>query len=339
MSFRTKQAFSIVELLVVVGIMLLITGGTIKLLLPYTLQIQNLIHSQMSEGNFRGLISGLDNQACAKTFAGKNIGQSIDQIKDENGVPLFDKTAKDIFQRNLKIVKMKSAPKRSLCSSITASSSGDCPAGCSDPASFPNPCGGASSSSTKGYAELEVYFSRLNSLYEKEDEALACDSSDQSGCYKQSCLLKLAGTPAPSGALGSSVGSCAVSCSGSKESSAESLSNEMNQLLLKEILAERWHKLSCSHTIRQIIPRKGNYPNFYLEVKNHKFYKIRDENNNVFIDLRNASDQEKYGVSSQAYFSIKCGFRNSCSYTGGRIPFTIGLAYMAWTRSLHTLIL
>ena len=199
---------SLIELLVVVSIMLFITGGTIKLLLPYTMQIQNLVHSQMSEGSLRELLSGLETQSCTETFSGKKIGQSIDQIKDEAGVPLFDRQSSDMFQRNLKVIKMQSSPLKSLCSSITANASGDCPSGCSDPGSFPGVCVGGSSNATKGYAEVEVYFSRPGSLFEKEDEALLCNSSDQRGCYKQSCRLRLSGTH--TGVSGTTIGSCKV---------------------------------------------------------------------------------------------------------------------------------
>ena len=116
-SFR--KGLSIVELLVVISIMLLITGGTIKLLLPYSMQTQNLIHSQISEGNFRNLMSELrDSTACTKTFSGKNIGQSISQIKDKDGISIFDKSVNDIFQRNLKIINIKTVPKKTLCSSV-----------------------------------------------------------------------------------------------------------------------------------------------------------------------------------------------------------------------------
>ena len=208
-SFSVK-AFSIIELLVVVAIMMLVTGGTIKALLPHALKVQNLIHSQMSEGGLRELLSGLNTQACTQTFSGKNIGDSIDQIKDSNGIPVFDKSSNDIFQRNLKVIKMKSAPLESKCISIHAKASGDCPAGCSDPASFPGNCTGGTSTGMKGYADIEIYFKRPGTSFEQEDDALNCNASDQSGCYKQSCRLKLGGTPTPTGVSGTAISSCEV---------------------------------------------------------------------------------------------------------------------------------
>ena len=208
-SFSVK-AFSIIELLVVVAIMMLVTGGTIKALLPHALKVQNLIHSQMSEGGLRELLSGLNTQACTQTFSGKNIGDSIDQIKDSNGIPIFDKSSNDIFQRNLKVIKMKSSAIKKACNIIIANAGGDCPAGCSDPASFPGNCAGGTSTATKGYADIEIYFKRPGTSFEQEDDALNCNSSDQRGCYKQSCILKLGGTPTPTGVSGTAISSCEV---------------------------------------------------------------------------------------------------------------------------------
>ena len=325
MLIKTKQGFSIVELLVVLSIMLFITGGTFKLFVPYVLQTQNLVHSQISEGNFRNLISSLNTQACTQTFFGKKIGQSVDQIRDETGIPLFDRIADENFQRNLKIIKIKTAPKKSLCSSIMANSAGDCPPGCLIPASFPGSCSGTDSNSTKGYAKLEVYFSRANSLYEKEDDSLDCSSTDQSGCYKQNCLLKLNGTSLRSGALGASVGDCSVSCAGALPGGGnkDSIANEVKQLLLKEIVSHEWQKSStitnrrnqaCSYTFNAEIPATYKYINkwykhaYLIAKKDFKFSKVRDVNNNVLIDLKKLSDQKKYGVSKQAYFFIRCTF-------------------------------
>ena len=208
-SFSVK-AFSIIELLVVVAIMMLVTGGTIKALLPHALKVQNLIHSQMSEGGLRELLSGLNTQACTQTFSGKNIGDSIDQIKDSNGIPIFDKSSNDIFQRNLKVIKMKSSAIKKDCNDIVANAGGDCPAGCSDPASFPGNCAGGTSTGMKGYAEIEIYFKRPGTSFEQEDDALNCNASDQRGCYKQNCLLKLGGTPTPTGVSGTAISSCEV---------------------------------------------------------------------------------------------------------------------------------
>ena len=339
LSYSLKKGFSIIELLVVVSITLLITGGTIKLLLPYTLETQNLIHSQMSEGNFRRVISRLsDNNACTNTFSGKTIGQSVNQIKDENGIPLFDRLADDIFERNLKIVKMKTAPKKTLCSSIKVASAGNCPAGCSNPVSFPGACRGTNSNATKGYAELQVYFSRPNSLFEKEDEALNCSSSDQRGCYKQNCLLKLSGTPSPTGASGSSVGSCNAICSeagtGGGTPNTSSATDEMKLFFFTEMLGRNWVHFcmpSIGHNFPYLGPRNGRL-SFSLTTRDYTLYKIKDKNNNV-INFKDPKDQERYGFSNKAYLLIKC---NNCSST---VQFPIGFAYFVSKKLKHHLYL
>ncbi|MDE0118496.1 MAG: hypothetical protein OXM55_00620 [Bdellovibrionales bacterium] len=152
------------------------------------------------------MIGKLNEQACKKTFSGKNIGQSIDRIQDGKGIPLLDlSTTKGLFNRHLKVVKIETRPKTDPCSSITAASSGDCPPGCTY--SSPGPCSGTSSTSTPGYAEMDIYFSRPGSLFEAKKLDGVCTSLDQTDCYKNSCILSL--EPTHTGANGVAIGDCA----------------------------------------------------------------------------------------------------------------------------------
>ena len=229
------KGVSIIEVLITVAIMLIVATGSIQFI-PYMIQSQNTTHSIISEGSFREILGDMNRQACTETFAGLNIGDPFTTLKSDTGVILFDQSANDIFQRNFKIVKMESLPMTNLCINIKARVAGDCTSvGCTAPSGLPSPpspplttpipCLGTSSSSTQGYAQMQIAFSRHKSLYEKEDSTLACDSTDQSGCYKQTCLLRLIALPLPSGVTGTPVGDCEIINCGSSGSVSGSVGN------------------------------------------------------------------------------------------------------------------
>ena len=184
------------EVLLVSGIMLIIITGLASLM-PATMKMNNLIHSQLSESDFRKFVAkSLNGDGCTNTFNG-NIGDSVSIIKDtdDNTIWQMD-TNRDgdltdlkdgLFNRNFKIIKIITAP--------------------TEPTATP------------GYANMQVFFTRPGGTFPKKDNNLDCSTTDQSGCYKQVCLLKLsptqAGDPPPPGTAGTQMQKCALlSCAG-----------------------------------------------------------------------------------------------------------------------------
>ncbi len=191
-----NKGFSLLEVLLVSGIMLIIITGLASLL-PDTMKINNLIHSQLSESDFRKFVAkSLNGDGCTNTFNG-NIGDSVSIIKDtdDNTIWQMD-TNRDgdltdlkdgLFNRNFKVIKITTAP--------------------TEPTATP------------GYANMQVFFTRPGGTFPKKDNNLDCSTTDQSGCYKQVCLLKLsptqAGDPPPPGTAGTQMQKCALlSCAG-----------------------------------------------------------------------------------------------------------------------------
>ena len=88
-------------------------------LLSNVLEQQNLMHSQMSEGDLRKLVSNLNNAACDNTFGpnpgppaelGKAVGETLDKLRSGGGETLIDKSDPE-FKRNLKIIEMRTKHK------------------------------------------------------------------------------------------------------------------------------------------------------------------------------------------------------------------------------------
>ncbi|MDE0119851.1 MAG: hypothetical protein OXM55_07595, partial [Bdellovibrionales bacterium] len=209
---QNKKGVSLVEIIVFSSIFLIFITGTSRFLIN-TLKVQTLKHSQTSELNLSEMLKVLDREACLNTFSGKNIGDDLDHIRDKNGIPLI--SSPSLFKKNLKIVKMNSSA-RPTCNSIQVQSGQNCPPGCTNPGSFPGTCQGM------GYAELHIFFSRPGSLFEKKSKTGACDSSDQSQCYKQSCIIELTGSPVR-GNVGDSIGTCELlDCGASLDGSLSS---------------------------------------------------------------------------------------------------------------------
>ncbi|MDE0119850.1 MAG: hypothetical protein OXM55_07590 [Bdellovibrionales bacterium] len=214
---QNQRGVSLVEIIIFAGIFLILALGTNQFLND-TLRFQNFSLSQTFELNLRKLLRDLNPQACINTFSGKKIGDDIDHIRDDRGISLI--SSPSTFKKNLKIVKIKSSPKIITCSDIQVQSGQNCPPGCTNPGSFPGPCSGTSSTSTPGYAELNIFFSRPGSLFEKKSKTGACDSSDQSQCHQQSCIVKLkAPATGDVGATGENIGKCELlDCSEELES-------------------------------------------------------------------------------------------------------------------------
>ena len=149
-----------------------------------SLKNQGLIHSRISEGNFREL---LNNQRfnCTNSFSTATIGSSIDKIKNKSDIVVWDQSVNGgLFQNNFLIADIKTREKE-------------------DSAGDPTP----------GYAEMIVSFSRPSSLFEKKDQSSACNADDQTGCYQLECLVKL--DSSHTGADGVAVGDCELeTCTG-----------------------------------------------------------------------------------------------------------------------------
>ncbi len=212
-SFRLKKGLlqnqrgvSLVEIIIFTGIFLVLALGTNQFLTD-TLQFQNFTLSQTFELNLRKLLKDLNQEACTKTFSGKNIGEDIAHIRDERGISLISDAS--MFKKNLKIIKIDTTPKITSCNQIHVLSGQNCPPGCTNPASFPGACSGSESTSIPGYAELHIFFSRPGSLFETKTKDGVCNSSDQTNCYQHSCLVKLiGGPPLREGGDGKPIGAC-----------------------------------------------------------------------------------------------------------------------------------
>ena len=212
--FFNKKGLSLLEVLSIVAIMALLITGFAEFFI-HTMKIQSFSYSQNSEEKLREQLAKVNKGACTSTFLNKKVGDNISQIKDESDSILIDlNNSQGLFEKNFKIINIKTYPKKDPCNSILASNSGDCPPGCTDPGSFPGSCGGTHSSSVPGYAEMEISFSRPGTLFEAKSKNGICNSSDQSDCYKENCTLKLLTTPLPSGITGTDLGECTLlSCS------------------------------------------------------------------------------------------------------------------------------
>ena len=160
---KFKKGTSLIELLVVVSVLLVITGGSMRLL-SNVLEQQNLMHSQMSEGDLRTLVSGLnDTTVCTETFRGKAVGSYPSNellIKSGSGQLVTKLEEGKLFKRNLEIVEMRTV------------------------------------SVDTNVAELEIYYSRPNSLFKKENPDEDCKAGntagDQDGCYDFKCKMDIA---------------------------------------------------------------------------------------------------------------------------------------------------
>ncbi|MYE07177.1 MAG: hypothetical protein F4X95_00235, partial [Oligoflexia bacterium] len=212
--FLNKKGFSLIEVLLIMTIMALLITGFADFIIS-TLKVQNLTYSQSSEEKLREQLAKVNQEACTNTFSDKKVGDNIDQIKDENDNTLIDLlNSNGLFERNLKVIKISTYPKKDPCNSIIAHNPGDCPPGCTDPASLsssppsPGACGGTNATSIPGYAELELSFSRPGTLFETKKKGGVCNSLDQTDCYKQHCTLKLSDTSP--GITGTDLGNCEV---------------------------------------------------------------------------------------------------------------------------------
>ncbi|MDE0119482.1 MAG: prepilin-type N-terminal cleavage/methylation domain-containing protein [Bdellovibrionales bacterium] len=241
-----KKGVTLVEILIIMAIMALLITGSSEFFI-HTMKVQNLTYSQDSEEKLREQLAKVDEGACTNTFSNKKVGESINEIKDEFDQTLIElSSSNNFFDRNLKVINISTRSKIdpcnsiivSSCNSIQASEPGDCPPGCTDPtippggsapcggtnatcppgcidpATFPGTCGGTRATSIPGYAEMEIAFSRPGSFFETKKRGGVCTSSDQTDCYKQDCILRLSGSPLPSGVAGTDIGSCELlSCS------------------------------------------------------------------------------------------------------------------------------
>ena len=193
-----SRGFSIVEVLITAGIMAVVLVGLMQSSI-ISLKNQGLIHSRISEGNFREMLNN-NRFHCTNSFASKKIGESITQIQNKDGVAVWDRSVKNgLFQNNFLIADIKTREKEDL-------------------ANPGNP--------TPGYAQMIVSFSRPSSLFERKDQSRACDANDQTGCYQLECLVKLNTESAPgvphTGTDGSTVGVCELeTCAGGFRDSQE----------------------------------------------------------------------------------------------------------------------
>ena len=178
-----KTGFTIVEVVVMAGIMGLLVVGSSQFT-ALTFKTNNLIHAQQSESDWRYfLTNSITRAACTATFAGKNIGDNITQIKRTGTQVLFDLVSDEgQFQRNFKVVKMEVIP-------VT---------------------GGA----IPGRAEWKVYYYRDRAFMERKGMGV-CTASDQSGCYESTCQIGL--DASNDGRTGTTVGTCDLLSCGQPE--------------------------------------------------------------------------------------------------------------------------
>ena len=239
----SQAGFSIVEFSVMSVLMGMMMVGTVSWMTSMQ-RSSNKVQAEASELNFQTFLSETINPAvCSDTFAGKKIGESVARIKasskycySESGVPSPNThgcTAN--FDRDIPGCDPLQDPLKA-CSSDT-----DCGTGnhCKSRSSVfwdINSGGGvygrnfkvmkvrtaASSSSggsafALGRANLEVFFSRPGTGFEKRDEGKPCrrdsapggsGSADQEGCYKLTCPMQLTGSPARGREGSDEVGSC-----------------------------------------------------------------------------------------------------------------------------------
>ena len=236
----SQGGFSIVEFSVMSVLMGMMMVGTVSWMTSMQ-RSSNKVQAEASELNFQTFLSETMNPAvCSDTFAGKKIGESAAQIKasskycySESGVPSPNThgcTAD--FDRDVPGCDPLQDPLKA-CSSDT-----DCGAGnhCESRSSVfwdINLRDGvygrnfkvmkvrtaASSSSggsafALGRANLEVYFSRPGTGFEKRDEGKPCrrdasaGAANQAGCYKLTCPMQLTGSPARGREGSDDVGSC-----------------------------------------------------------------------------------------------------------------------------------
>ncbi len=195
-TLRNNKGFSLLEVLLASGIMLIIIIE-LTIFLTSTMKINNLIHSQLSESDFRKFAAkSLNGDGCTNTFTG-NIGDSVSIIKDTDDKTIWQiDTNRDgdltdlkdgLFNTGFKIIKIITTPTE------------------------PDP--------TPGYANMQVFFSRPGGTFPTTDKNLECSTTDQTGCYKQVCLMKLlpkvVGNPVPPGTEGTQVQKCILlSCAG-----------------------------------------------------------------------------------------------------------------------------
>ena len=234
-----KAGFSIVEFSVMSVLMGMMMVGTVSWMTSMQ-RSSNKVQAEASELNFQTFLSETINPAvCSDTFAGKKIGESIAQIKasskycySESGIPdpnTHGCTAS--FDRDVPGCDPLQDPLKA-CSSDT-----DCGAGnhCESRSSVfwdINSGGGvygrnfkvmkvrtsaASSSGSAfalGRANLEVFFSRPGTGFEKREEGRPCSwdasagTANQAGCYKLTCPMQLTGSPARGREGSDEVGSC-----------------------------------------------------------------------------------------------------------------------------------
>ena len=233
--FSGGGGFSIVEFAVISALMGIMLTGT----LAWMTSIQkssNRAASQSSEISFKGYLSEVVSPAvCKDTFSGKNIGDSIDRIKlqgkycyNETGAPAgpnpdgcraaaFD-AACDTLQNPLKpCAAAADCGAGNYCQSREnvywdiAARGGLYGQSFKVIKALTAPAGG---SVTPGRAELQVFYSRPGTQFERRDSSKPCSAADHSGCHKLSCPLKLSGTPLR-GSVGDAVGACELlSCGG-----------------------------------------------------------------------------------------------------------------------------
>ena len=241
MSCPASQAgFSIVEFSVMSVLMGMMMVGTVSWMTSMQ-RSSNKVQAEASELNFQTFLSETMNPAvCSDTFAGKKIGESAARIKasskycySESGIPSPNThgcTAS--FDRDVPGCDPLQDPLKA-CSSDT-----DCGAGnhCKSRSSVfwdinlrdgvygrnfkvmkvrtaaVSSSGG--SAFALGRANLEVYFSRPGTGFEKRDEGKPCrrdasaGTANQEGCYKLTCPMQLTGSPARGREGSDEVGSC-----------------------------------------------------------------------------------------------------------------------------------
>ena len=239
-SLAQKAGFSIVEFSVMSVLMGMMMVGTVSWMTSMQ-RSSNKVQAEASELNFQTFLSETMNPAvCSDTFAGKKIGESAAQIKasskycySESGIPdpnthgcsadfdrdvpgcdplqdplkacssdtdcgtgnhcesrssvFWDINLRDgVYGRNFKVMKVRTA---------ASSSSGG-------------------SAFALGRANLEVYFSRPGTGFEKREEGKPCrrdasaGAANQAGCYKLTCPMQLTGSPARGREGSDDVGSC-----------------------------------------------------------------------------------------------------------------------------------
>ena len=123
------------------------------------------VKSLQSEAAFRQILRYMDSRDCKETFSNptRSIGDSITQLKDKDGLILFD--INNQGSKDFEVVKIETGP------------------------------------ATPGKATMTFHYKRSGTFLDKQT-TLECSSGDTSGCFSEECELRLSDSHSGSGPIG-----------------------------------------------------------------------------------------------------------------------------------------